>query len=247
MNIKDRVALITGGSSGIGKATALHLSRLGAKVILLARCEGRLKQAQEEIRKTTKTSPLIIQCDIAVEQDVSRMADIVSKNFDHLNVLINCAGIGRYRVSELMSNQEMRRHFEVNFYGAYYCIKALLPLMKSKDSAYILNIGSLFGKVVPFADVSVYAASKFALRGFSDGLRKELKSYGIGVGHLMPGAVNTAFQDKKDAGERRAPAFLTLEADDVARVIEEMIRSGKGNVTLPKWTPLVFRMRAAFE
>jgi uncharacterized protein len=247
MNIKDKVVLITGGSSGIGKATAIHLSRLGAKVILVARSEGRLKPVQDEITEITKESPLIIQCDITIEEDISRMADIVSRNFDHLDVLINSAGIGKYRVSEMISNQEMRRHFEVNFYGAYYCIKALLPLMKSQDSGYILNIGSLFGKGVPFADVSVYAASKFALRGFSDGLRKELKSFGIGVGHLMPGAVNTAFQDKKEAGERKAPAFLTLEADDVVKAIEKMIRYRKNSVMLPKWMPLIFWMKSAFE
>jgi len=206
-----------------------------------------LKQVQDEITEITKKSPLIIRCDITIEEDVSRMAAIVSKNYGCLNVLINSAGIGKYRVSEMISNQEMRRHFEVNFFGTYYCIKALLPLIKTQDSGYILNIGSLFGKCVPFADVSVYAASKFALRGFSDGLRKELKSYGIGVGHLMPGAVNTAFQDKKETGERKAPPFLTLEADDVAKAIEQMIRYGKNSVMLPKWMPLIFWMRSAFE
>jgi hypothetical protein len=149
---------------------------------------------------------------------------MVRKNYDRIDVLINCAGIGRYHPSEMMSNQEMRRHFEVNVYGTYYCIKALLHLLKSLGDAYVLNIGSLFAKIVPFSDVSVYAASKFALRGFSDGLRKELKPYGIGVGHLMPTPVNTPFQDKKDAGERRVPAFLTLNAIQVAKMIAKMIQ-----------------------
>jgi len=244
MNIKDKIVLITGGSSGIGRETAIHLSRGGATVVLVARLEDGLKQVQEAIKKITGRPPLIVPCDIADEEAVSRMADMVRKNYDHIDVLINCAGMGRYLPSEMMSNQEMRRHFEVNVYGAYYCIKALLPLMKSQGDAYILNIGSLFGKIVPFSDVSVYAASKFALRGFSDGLRKELKSYGIGVGHLMPTSVNTPFQDKKDAGERRAPAFLTLNAIHVAKTIAKMIQYKKKNVTLPRWVLPLFWLKA---
>jgi short-subunit dehydrogenase len=95
--------------------------------------------------------------------------------------------------------------------------------------------------------VSVYAASKFALRGFSDGLRKELKPYGIGVGHLMPGSVSTPFQDKKEGDERKAPAFLTLKASDVAKAIEKMIRHKKGNVVLPGWMQPIFWMKAIFS
>lgn len=244
MNIKDKIVLITGGSSGIGRETAIHLSRGGATVILVARLEDGLKHVQEAIKKITGSLPLIVPCDIADEEAVSRMADMVRKNHEHIDVLINCAGIGRYHPSEMISNQEMRRHFEVNMYGAYYCIKALLPLMKSQGDAYILNVGSLFGKIVPFSDVSVYAASKFALRGFSDGLRKELKPYGIGVGYLMPTSVNTPFQDKKADGERRAPAFLTLTAIDVAKTISKMIQYKKKNVILPRWVLPLFWLKA---
>jgi short-subunit dehydrogenase len=247
MNIKDKVVVITGGSSGIGKETAIHLSRLGAKVILVARSRERLVQVQDAIMAIPMESPLIVACDITSEEDVSRMAARVGENVDHVDVLINSAGIGRYRLAEAISNPEMRRHFEVNVYGAFYCIKALLPLLKSRGSGYILNVGSIFSKWVPFPEVSVYAASKFALRGFSDGLRRELKPYGISVGFLMPGAVNTPFQDQKEAGQRKAPALLTLEADDVAKAIEKMIRRGKKNVMLPRWiSPLVW-MRTIFD
>ncbi len=175
------------------------------------------------------------------------MAALVRKNSNHVDVLINSAGLGRYRPSEMISNQEMRQHFEVNFYGTYYCIKALLPLMKPQNAGYILNIGSIFAKYASFPEVSVYAASKFALRGFSDGLRRELKPYGIGVGLLMPGVVNTPFQDKKAAGERKAPAFLMLEASDVAKVIETMIQRQKKSLTLPRWAIPFFWLRSLFE
>ena len=154
-----------------------------------------------------------VQCDITSEEEVAIMAARVKEKYGHVDVLINNAGIGKYRVSEEISNQEMRRHFETNFYGAYYCIKALLPLIKAQEAGYILNVGSLLGKIVPFANVSVYAATKFALAGFTEGLRKELKSQGISVGLLMPGSINTPFQNKKGEVERKAPAFLILEPE----------------------------------
>ena len=246
MKIIDKIIVITGASSGLGRETALHLSRLEAHVVLVARSEGRLKDVQSEIKEITGQSPLTVRCDISSEEDVARMAAKVKEKYDHVDVLINNAGIGKYRVTEEISNQEMRNHFETNFYGAYYCTKALLPLIKSHGAGYMLNVGSLFGKIA-FADVSVYAATKFALTGFTEGLRQELKPHGIGVGLLMPGPINTSFQDNRQEGERKAPAFITLEPSRVAKVIEKMIRRNKKNVILPRWMLLFFRITAALS
>lgn len=230
-----------------GRETAIQLSRLGGKVVLVARSQSKLKEVQTRIEEIIKETPLAVQCDITSEEEVAIMAARVKEKYGHVDVLINNAGIGKYRVSEEISNQEMRRYFETNFYGAYYCIKALLPLIKAQEAGYILNVGSLFGRIVPFADVSVYAATKFALTGFTEGLRKELKSQGIGVGLLMPGSINTPFQNKKGEGERKAPAFLTLEPDRVVKVIEKMIRRNKKNIILPKWMLLLFRIIAVIR
>ena len=246
MKIKDKIIVITGASSGLGRETALHLSRLGAHVVLVARSEGRLKDVQSEIKEITGKPPLVVRCDVSSEGDVANMASIVKEKQCHVDVLINNAGIGKYRVSEEISNQEMRDHFETNFYGAYYCIKALLPLIKSQGAGYILNVGSLFSKIA-FADVSVYAATKFALAGFTEGLRKELKPDGIGVGLLMPGSINTHFQDKKVMGCRKPPKLLTLEPSEVARAIEKMIRRNKKDVVLPEWMLLFVRVTAALH
>lgn len=246
MKIKDKIIVITGASSGLGRETAFHLSRLEAHAVLVARSEGRLKDVQSEIKEITGESPLAVRCDISSEEDVASMAAKVKEKYDHVDVLINNAGIGKYRISEEISNHEMRIHFETNFYGAYYCIKALLPLIKSQGAGYILNVGSLFGKIA-FADVSVYAATKFALAGFTEGLRQELKPQGIGVGLLMPGPINTSFQDNRQDGERKAPAFITLEPSRVAKVIGKMIQRNKKNVILPRWMLLFFRITAALS
>ena len=247
MKIKDKVIIITGASSGLGRETALHLSRSGAHVVLVAQSKERLTEVQAEIEKITGEFPLIVCCDVSSEDEVAGMTARIKEEYGYVDVLINNAGIGVYRVSEKISNQEMRRHFKINFYGTYYCIKALLPLIKPQEAGYILNVGSLFGRIVPFADVSVYAATKFALAGFTEGLRKELKSQGIGVGLLMPGSINTPFQNKKKKTERKAPAFLTLEPHKVAKVIEKMIRRNKKNIILPKWMPLLFRIIAVLR
>ncbi|MCP4131663.1 MAG: SDR family NAD(P)-dependent oxidoreductase [bacterium] len=104
--------------------------------------------------------------------------------------MVNNAGIGIYKPLERLNNSEMRDHFKINFFGAYYCIKVLLPLLKLSDSGYVLNVGSIFSKV-SLQENSVYAATKFALAGFTQGLRPELKKYNIGMGLFMPGAMKT--------------------------------------------------------
>jgi len=104
MKIKDKIIVITGASSGLGRETALHLSRLEAHAVLIARSEGRLKDVQSEIKEITGESPLAVRCDISSEEDVASMAAKVKEKYDHVDVLINNAGIGNYRVSEEISN-----------------------------------------------------------------------------------------------------------------------------------------------
>lgn len=136
----------------------------------------------------------------------------------------------------------MRRHFEVNFFGAYYCIKALLPLLKQSESGYVLNIGSLFSQIA-LAENSVYAATKFALAGFSEGLRRELKPFGIGVGLFLPGPVKTSFQEDRGENALKSPEALMLDPKKVAVTLENMIRQQKKRAILPSWMPLALKIR----
>jgi uncharacterized protein len=130
-----------------------------------------------------------------------------------------------------LSNEEMRKQFEINFFGPFYCIKVLLPLLRSSKAGYILNINSLVSKIA-FADNSVYAATKSALAGFSDGLRQELKGLNIRVGSFFPGLMKTSFQnDRKDGN--KFPSFLELDPRKASVKIEKMImnRRIKGYVS----------------
>jgi short-subunit dehydrogenase len=243
MELSNKVIVITGASKGLGKAIALHLSGITPHLVLIARSKQLLQQVQEEIAATTGHSPLVIQCDISSENDVKNMAALVGEKYEQVDVLVNNAGIGIYRASENISNQEMRRHFEVNFFGVYYCIKALLPLLKQSEAGCILNVGSLFSRV-SLEENSVYAATKFALAGYTEGLRSELKASGVGVGLFMPGPMDTSFQD--DRGEEAVKSPVMLDTKRVAEVVQAMIRRRKKTVILPRWMLIALKLKGLF-
>ncbi|HEX2995105.1 MAG TPA: SDR family NAD(P)-dependent oxidoreductase [Anaerolineales bacterium] len=244
-DIENKIVVITGASKGLGRETAIHLSRKKARVVLISRTETLLHQVRDEVRKLTGNVPLTIRCDISSETDVSCMAAAIQERFQRIDVLINNAGFGTYRVSENISNQEMRRHFEVNFFGAYYCIKALLPLLKQSEAGYVLNVGSLFSRVA-LAENSVYAATKFALAGFSEGLRREMKPFGIGVGLFLPGPMTTSFQETRDEGTLKSPKFMMLNPKKAASGLEKMIRQRKKQTISPWWMLSALKVRYSY-
>ncbi len=242
MDIKHKTVVITGASKGLGRELALHFSQKQANVILVARTGTLLQQVQAEIERLTGKPPLIFKCDISAEAEVSCMAALLQEKVDHVDVLINNAGFATYRVSENISNREMRRHFEVNFFGAYYCIQALLPLIKQSGSGYILNVGSVFSQVA-LAENSVYAATKFALAGFSEGLRRELKPTGIQVGLFLPGPMATSFQAGRDGNSLAPSKFIRLDPKKVAVTLEKMVCQRKEKVILPGWLMPALKLR----
>jgi short-subunit dehydrogenase len=222
MEVLDKTIVITGASKGLGREIAICLSQKYANIVLVARSKDLLEQLRKELTERSGRSPLVIDCDISDENDVRRMAAIVQEKFKRVDVLINNAGIGIHKVAEQMTNEEMRKQFAVNVYGAFYCIKTLLPLLKLGQCGYILNVGSLVSKI-SFADNSVYAATKFALSGFSEGLRRELKKFSVKVGLFLPGVMNTAFQEDRGENAHKLPAMMIIEPKKAAKVIEKMI------------------------
>lgn len=246
MDLNDQVIVITGASKGLGRQTALHLSHLGARVILVARSSDRLHEVAKEINKAGGKEALVISGDISDEADVLNLTAVIQENFQHVDVLINNAGIGLYKPSERLSGIEMRRHFEVNFFGPYYCTKALLPLLKQSESGYILNIGSLFSKVA-LAENSVYAATKHALAGFSQGLGQELRRYQIKVGIFMPGAMDTSFQDDREEEAIRVPKMFMLSLDRASGIIGEMIKKKRKQVILDRWVIGILKLKNRFS
>ncbi len=241
MDLSDKTIVITGASKGLGKTLAIHLSGHKGNMILVARTRSLLENVRDEIEGMIGKAPLVIVCDISRENDADHMAEIIRERFQRIDVLINNAGIGMHKMSEAMTNEEMRRQFEVNFFGAFYCTKALLPLVRLSASGYILNIGSLISEI-SFADNSVYAATKFALAGFVEGFRHEMRKSNVKVGLLLPGLMDTSFQgDRK--GTFRVPGFMILNAQKVAATIERMIGKRTSKEYMYRWMLLPMKMR----
>lgn len=221
--LSDRVAIVTGASSGIGEAAARELSRRGAKVVLTARNEERLRELEERIRDGGG-GVLAVKTDVADRDSVESMVDTALERFGAVDVLVNNAGVGLSgRVAELRV-EDLREVMEVNLIGPLNCIQAALPHMGA--GGRIINVSSVVGKrAIP--KVGGYCASKFALNALSDALRVEIAGRGITVTSIYPGTTSTAFRDNslRTRDEKRGwrPPGVTPDrvAEKIARAAEK--------------------------
>ena len=182
-----KVILITGASSGIGKDTALNLIKEGHIVYGAARRISKMKDIVE-------AGGYSIKMDILNNEDVDKAIDQVIKEQNRIDVLVNNAGYGLWGAVETIPIDEAKRQFDVNIFGLAYLTKKVIPIMRNQKSGKIINMSSMGGKVyTPFG--AWYHATKYALEGWSDCLRIELKSFGINVILIEPGVIKTEFQD----------------------------------------------------
>jgi len=190
---RDQVVIVTGASSGIGKALALQLAGQGAAVVLAARRTDLLEQAADECRSLGGEA-LAIQTDVADEAQCKALIDKTISRFSRLDMLVNNAGLAVIAQLEDFSNLRLFRHtMDVNFYGAVHCTyHALSPLKQSRGR--IVAVSSLGGKA-PLPYNSQYIASKFAMHGFFDSLRLELAKHGVSVTIICPSWVVTGFHE----------------------------------------------------
>lgn len=242
----EKNIVITGASKGLGRELAKRLSQRNHNLILVARNRAELESVQNEIQTQTRKTPLIIVCDVTNEEDVKKMANIIRERYSHIDVLVNNAGIGVSKTLEKISNDEMRRQFETNVFGVFNCTKALISALKNSPAGYILNVGSLLGKV-SFAQTSVYSATKFALDGFTQGFRNEIRGGNIKVGHFMPGPMNTSFREESGGDSIKVPVLLIINPQRAAKVIEKMIIHRKRSVYMYRWILWVMKVKKLAE
>jgi NADP-dependent 3-hydroxy acid dehydrogenase YdfG len=221
-NIKGKIIVITGASSGLGEAAARHLSQQGATVVLGARRVDRIKALADEINKS-EGKALAIATDVTKVNQVKALVDTAFKTFGRIDVIINNAGLMPQSPLDRYKIDEWDQMIDVNIKGVLYGIAAALPYMKDQKSGHIINVSSVAGHKVRAGGV-VYAATKHAVRVISEGLRQEVKSYNIRTTIVSPGAVDTELPksiSEEDIAQNMKQYYqqLAIPADSFARVV----------------------------
>ena len=220
----DKVAIITGASSGIGEAAALALAGDGAKVVLAARRAERLASIAGDIRNEGGKA-LAVTTNVTKRESIEALVSETLAEFGRIDILINNAGVMLLSPIRKLEVAQWERMIDVNVKGVLYCIAATLPTMLEQGSGHILNVSSVAGRR-PFPSGSIYSASKFAVRAISQGLRLELSPKDkIRVTDIEPGVVATELADHMtdpDSAMRFKNTWADktrLEPDDIANAI----------------------------
>ena len=221
--LKNKVAIITGASSGIGYATSLTLSKAGIRVAVGARRTERLQELEKQIIKNNGEI-LVQKTDVTRKSDCDSLVNTIVEKWGKVDILINNAGLMPLSYFKNGKVEEWEQMIDVNIKGVLYCTSAVVPYMVEKKSGHIINISSVAGRIV-FAGGSVYCATKHAIAALSEGLRKELSpTYNIRVTCIEPGAVETelleSITDESMTGFIQATKNMeTLRSDDIANAI----------------------------
>ncbi|MFO8037770.1 MAG: SDR family oxidoreductase [Anaerolineales bacterium] len=229
------VALITGASSGIGAATARLLSEHGYRVVLAARRIERLEQEEAEIRAEGGTA-FAVQTDLSELPQIERLVESTVERFGQIDILVNNAGMGRLKwLDELDPLQDIAYQIAVNLSGTIHLTRFVLPHMLERGQGQIINVSSVGAWIAP-PTYSIYAATKYGLKGFSESLRREIREMGIHVGTIYPGPVATEFDQHAGVSwetESTTPRWMLLEAEDVAQAIARMVQKKKRRIIIP--------------
>lgn len=245
MNLKDKVGIVTGAGSGIGKAVALQFMRSGANVVLVGRRKSKLDAAIKEI-ETYKTNVITIECDVSKARDVEEMANKTIEHFGTVDILVNNAGIGAIVPLVELEEELWNQVISINLTGTFLCTKAVLPNMIEREYGRIINISSVIWQRGR-AGTTAYSASKAGLIGFTRSLAWEVETKGITVNAICPGWVNTEMAERSaktiasrynvspeealDIMKSISPQQRIIESDEVAYLALFLASDGAKGMT----------------
>lgn len=218
MNLKNKIAIVTGGSKGIGRGIADALIHESVNICITARHQDEIDEAVEQLNQSGGGRALGFVCDVRDYDQVKALVDYTVKELGGLDILINNAGIGIFETVEETSPEDFRAVLETNVGGVFYCCHEAIPRMKQRGGGYIINISSLAG-VNAHPRMAAYNASKFGLNGFSEALMQEVRHDNIKVSYIMPGSVNTEFGGDSPNDEKS----WQLQPSDIARVVIDLL------------------------
>ena len=231
MDFKNKVVLITGASSGIGKESAIEFAKQGANIVLVSRTKENLEKVAEQLKQFNVTV-LVCQCDVSEKDQVKKMSNTVLEKFDSVDILVNNAGFAIYGSITDLSIDDIESQMETNYFGMIYCIKNFLPSMLDKKYGHIVNVASVaasFG----LPGIASYCASKFAMLGFSEGLKHELKNTGVGITVVSPIMVRTNFFDHPSFEKMPKFSPTSLSSKTVAKTILKAANSHRLEIIVP--------------
>ena len=218
-SLHGKVALVTGGSRGIGLAIARALVADGARVAVTGRSAAHLSSARPTIEAAGPGSVETLQADVRRYSDVHRAVEAVVSRFGGLDIVVNNAGVGIFTAVTSMTPEQWAEVIETNLTGVFNVCHAALPHLRGRGGAFIINISSLAGKNA-FANGAAYCASKSGLNAFSEALMQEVRYDDVRVSYVMPGSVATAFS----SGDAAKGAEWKIAPDEVADVVINLLR-----------------------
>ena len=230
-----QVILVTGASSGFGEATARLFARKSYRVAIAARRLGRLEALAGEIEQLGG-EVLPVQADVTQLEQVQALVQSTYQHFGQIDVLFNNAGFGRINwLENLDPVKDVKGQIEVNLLGLVWTAQAVLPIMIAQKSGHIINMASMAGFVAT-PTYTIYAATKYAVRGFSEALRREVHIHGIQVSALFPGGAQTEFSEVagiKRTTRIKTPKYMVLSPDEVAGEVWKLVRRPKRTRIIP--------------
>ncbi len=236
MQLKNARVIVTGASSGIGRAIALEFGRRGARVALGSRNRPALEEVAASIKAEGGTA-VVIPTDVTVEGAVKRMADEAIRDLGGIDILVNNAGQGMSATIGDASSADVETLFRLNVLAAAAAIRAVLPIMRAQRSGMIINISSMAGRVV-IPRIGYYSASKFALTAIGDALRMEESHNGIKVMNVFPGTTESNFGENRlgTRGKQAHQVLSPVSAEKVARRIARAVERNQRSVYI-SWFP----------
>lgn len=214
IDLSKKIAIVTGGTKGIGRAIAESLVKAGASVVITARHEDEITKAVTQLNRRSRGVAKGYVCDVRDYNQVKSLFVTVGA----VDILINNAGVGIFASVESMSVEDFRSVLETNVFGVFYCCHEAIPSMKQRGGGYIINISSLAGANA-HPKMAAYNASKFGLNGFSEALMQEVRHDGIKVSYIMPGSVNTEFGGDEPDDQKS----WQLQPSDIAEVVMDLL------------------------
>jgi uncharacterized protein len=234
-SLKGKTVLVTGASSGIGRAAAVELARRGADLVIGARRAEALETVAAECR-ALGVACTAVAADVTNRDDCARLVAAAPR----IDVLINNAGFAVFDAIESAKPEDLEAMMETDYFGTVWCTQAVLPQMLARGKGAIVNVASIAG-IMGYARMGGYCATKFAVIGFSEALRDEVIGRGVRIAVVCPGTTNTDFFVKAERGKMPGASrlILAVSAKRVARVVADAAEGGRFRRIVP-WTAAVY-------